>query len=133
MTDSSSAHFWYYEEGSEGRPVQIDTLHVERTGAGYFCGRFTKKERLANVRKEAERLWGTGRPTIILEPEGEEFPEWTVYAWLNSTEMKEGCGSHLFLIFFVPNEAFLSNTPRALVFQALRGIKWEEHAEDWDF
>lgn len=49
-------------------------------------------------------------------------------AWLTSSEMKDGCGSQLFVVCWTDDH---DEPLSKLVSEALRNVVWEEHAQDY--
>lgn len=115
----------------DGREIRIEMYHLTRTYGGLLEGRPPRDKMLTAVRERAVRLWGDCRPTVVREPSGDKLPEWTVYAWLGSETLADGCGSHLFLIFFVDAMSALGSLPVDVCRDELRNVVWEEKAEDW--
>lgn|GEM_PF-5244546 len=131
--DGSTASFWHYEDGIEdARPIEIESVHIDRTGAGNYEGVMGRQQYRDQARRRVKKLFGPGRPVLVQMPEGgDRLPHWTVFAWLHSKELDRGDGSHLVLVFYVPRDALLGNTIRSLVFRAMKGLHWEDHARDW--
>ena len=112
------------------REARVDMFHIARTYAGVLEGRPMRDQMLGPIKQRSIDLWGRDREIVLKASHGDYFPEWTAYAWLSSGAIADGCGSHLFLIFFVESgEA--ACLPRELVRRALEGVKWEECAKDW--
>ena len=114
-----------------GRTVRFDMYHLYPTNGGSLGGRLPRDKMIKVIRERAERIWGTDRPTVLVEPPPGDLPEWTVFLWLGSEAIADGCGSHLFLIAFLSAERVMQQAPVYLAEDLLRTVPWEKHAEDW--
>ena len=135
-----------------GRSITIDSFYVTRTYGGMLEGLPTSDintHLVESAKKKIAKLWGD-RQTHVVKPtikpfpmpevpadfirrhgDPEMLPKFQCHAWLDSDALtKEGHGSGVVLIWWADEtEAF--SIPE-LVEEALRGIKWESVAEDYE-
>lgn len=138
---------------ASGRQVRLDSYHRSETYGGIYEGLPRVAEMLDRARQSLERIWGTGRPILVLPPQltpGRPIPEGSPsrryygsdhyperlppichLAWLESSELEDGQGSHLFVIFWTEDDQ--SGSLSSLLSEMLRDVDWEAHAKDfWD-
>lgn len=115
---------------------------------------------IESAKKKIAKLWGERKvhvltPTVkpMPRPQGypevafrhgepEMLPKFQCHAWLDSTALtKEGHGSQIVLVWWVDQVESFSIQPSGgskpatipeLVEEALRGVKWENVAEDYE-
>jgi hypothetical protein len=115
-----------------GRTVRLEMYHLYPTNGGSLEGSPAREESIQIAKERAARLWGEGRPTVLIEPPPGPLPEYTACLWLDSEAIADGYGSHLCLITFVSAGRAMQQAPLYLAEALLRELSWEEHAEDWD-
>jgi len=134
----------------QGRTLYLTDFHLDATYGGMLCGiPDTDTEKFEkNKIREVEKMWGTNRPIVVLEPDiekykvanqdRERFPLWKAFAWLMSTEIlgedsNRYDGSHLVLVWCLPTEQV--KHPVEMVRDALEkgSVVWVEQAADFGF
>jgi len=146
---------------NDRRTITIDSFYVTRTYGGMLEGLPTRdlNTSLIESAKKIEKLWGQRKIHVVtpatrpVAPYGgdvadprsrqliesaaahyknpEILPKWQCFAWLDSTALaEESHGSQVVLIWWA-DEVESFSIPE-LVEDALRGIKWEDVAEDYE-
>lgn len=118
--------------------ITISVLHLTQTYGGLIIGNKSNKSlnmRIvdAAIKKEPARLFGLDRPYYIVKYSQIEYdkplPPEIVYAWLScSAPIKEGHGSHLFLIWLQESD----QDPFAMAVEHMKTIVWEKEARDFN-
>lgn len=118
------------------REVVLEALHAQRTYIGLLDGRPTAEtngEIIRELRAQAVKLWGEGRPIHVVEPTGwkagDALPTWACIGWLISKAIRADSDySELLVIWFEPSVFDLPL--RALAQDRLESLKWDELAQD---
>ncbi len=129
----------------DGVNIYLDSYYVHDTYSGVLEGAPAADEMVKAARHQLERMWGTGRPILVEQPQVqvihaktpngptfERLPQRCMMAWLNSytaPEGSDGDGSHLFVIWFDDDDA------RYPLTQALKVVNdnggWWKNAAAW--
>lgn len=108
-------------------PIQIDSIHIERTYGGVMEGRPSYDYIEKSARSKLERLFGTERPVLVLEPKGKDrLPRYQHICWLTGPALQDGHGSHLFVICWL-------DEPCSDVNVFLSKFQWAEKAQDFEY
>jgi hypothetical protein len=122
--------------------IELDSIFVDQTYAGCYAGCPTPEHMIESAKRQATKLFGEDRPTLVLEPEidvrdyeeteyfsNKHLPNWRTIAWFtsqNGVKERDAHGSHIILIWYS------KDLPQALDHKAvLDRFSWTEHAGDF--
>lgn len=105
---------------------RIKSIYTTQTYGGWLEGRPSKESVVKTFRAALAKMWGE-RPTFVKpmdDGRNGALPQWMHAAWVDGPETNDDAhGSHLVIVWFSDKQ------PSAE--EALDGVDWKKHAEDF--